>query len=316
MNLDLKSKFLGGMVGSALGDAIGELAFWRSDKERLRSKIAQRDVLVYTDDTAMAIGLAESITQVGRLDEQHLGDTFRANYKREPWRGYAMGPPRVFSLVERRGMSYSEAAYSLFGGQGSFGNGAAMRIAPVGLFFHDSPDLYEQARVSASVTHAHPIGVDGAAVLAWAIAQAVKLDPQEPFPFETFSQGLVDFARTPEIRDKMVLVRALLAEDVPPPDAAQRLGRSVAVHQSMPFAVYAFLRHPKSFEVCLFCAILNGGDRDTLGAMACAVSGAYLGIEAISQAWRDKLENRQHIEELALKLVEMKRGIAEAAKGR
>lgn len=303
---DLKSKFLGGMVGSALGDAIGELAFWRSDEERLRSKIAQRDVLVYTDDTAMAIGLAESITEVGRLDEQHLGDTFRANYKREPWRGYASGPPTVFSLVEKRGMSYSEAARSLFGGQGSFGNGAAMRIAPLGLFFHDAPDLYEQARASASVTHAHPVGVDGAAVLAWAIAQAVKLYPQEPFPFEPFSQGLVDFAHTAEIRDKMVLVRTLLAENVPPPDAARRLGRSVAVHQSMPFAIYSFLRHPKSFEACLFCAILNGGDRDTLGAMACAVSGAYLGVEAIPQGWREKLENRQHVEGLAFRLVEMR----------
>ncbi len=317
MRVELKSKFLGGMVGSALGDAIGELAFWRSDEARLRSKIARSDVLVYTDDTAMAIGLAEavctskSIAQVGRLDEQHLGDTFRANHRREPWRGYAGGPPTVFRLVERRGMSYSEAARSLFGGQGSFGNGAAMRIAPVGLFFHDAPDLYEQARASASVTHAHPVGVDGAAVLAWAIAQAVKLHPQEPFPLEHFSQGLVDFARTAEIRDKMVLVRTLLAEDVPPPNAARRLGRGVAVHQSMPFAIYSFarfsaLRHPKSFEACLFCAILHGGDRDTLGAMACAVSGAYLGVEAIPQGWRDKLENRQHIEELALKLAEMK----------
>jgi poly(ADP-ribose) glycohydrolase ARH3 len=304
-SVDLKSKFLGGMVGSALGDAIGELAFWRSDEARLRSKIAQSDVLVYTDDTAMAIGLAQAITQVGRLDEQHLGDTFRANYKREPWRGYAMGPPTVFRMVERRGMSYSEAARSLFRGQGSFGNGAAMRIAPVGLFFHDSPDLYEQARASASVTHAHPVGVDGAAVLAWAIAQAVKLDPQETFPFEPFSQRLVDFAQTPEIRDKMVLVRTLLAEDVPPSDAARRLGRSVAVHQSMPFAIYSFLRHPKSFEDCLFCAILHGGDRDTLGAMACAVSGAYLGVEAIPQDWWEKLENRQYVEDLARRLVEM-----------
>ena len=299
------------MVGSALGDAIGELAFWRSGEARLRSKIARSDVLVYTDDTAMAIGLAEavstskSITQVGRLDEQHVGDIFRANYRREPWRGYAMGPPTVFRLVERRGMSYPEAARSLFGGQGSFGNGAAMRIAPVGLFFHDSPDLYEQARASASVTHAHPVGVDGAAVLAWAVAQAVKLAPQEPFPFERFFQGLVDFARTPQIRDKMALVRTLLAEDVPPRDAARRLGRGVAVHKSLPFAIYSFLRHPQSFEACLFCAVLNGGDRDTLGAMACAVSGAYLGVEAILQGWREKLENREYIEDLAIKLAEM-----------
>ena len=53
------------------------------------------------------------------------------------------------------------------------------------------------------------------------------------------------------------------------------------------------------------CAILNGGDRDTLGAMACGLSGAYLGIEAIPQAWWAKLENREYIEALALKLAEI-----------
>ncbi len=314
--LDLTSKFLGSMMGSALGDAIGELAFLRLGEAGLRAAIAQTNVLAYTDDTAMAIGLAEAIAQAGRLDPQHLGDIFKTNFKREPWRGYASGPPTVFLLAKRHGISYPEAARRLFGGEGSFGNGAAMRIAPLGLFFHDSPDLYEQARVSASVTHAHPVGVDGAAVQAWAVAQAVKLDPQEPFPLERFSQGLVDFARTPQIRDKVALVRTLLAEEVPPPDAARRLGRGVAVHESLPFALYAFLRHPQSFQACLFCAILHGGDRDTLGAMACAVSGAYLGVAAVPQAWREKLENREYIEDLALRLVEMKRGIAEAAEER
>ena len=119
----------------------------------------------------------------------------------------------------------------------------------------------------------------------------------------SFSQSLVDCARTPEIRDKMILVRTLMADGVPPAEAAPQLGQSVAVHQSMPFAVYAFLRHQGSFEACLFCAILHGGDRDTLGAMACAISGAYLGIEAIPQVWREKSENRQTIETLALQLV-------------
>ena len=80
----------------------------------------------------------------------------------------------------------------------------------------------------------------------------------------------------------------------------------MAVHESLPFALYSFLRRPKSFEDCLFCAILHGGDRDTLGAMACVISGAYLGIESIPQSWRQKLENRSHIEDLALRLSEIK----------
>jgi poly(ADP-ribose) glycohydrolase ARH3 len=302
----LRSKFLGGVIGSALGDAIGELAFRRPAEGVLRAEVAQSRVLAYTDDTAMAIGLAESIVRAGNLDPQHLGDTFRANFKREPWRGYASGPPTVFSLVERRGVSYEEAARTLYGGEGSFGNGAAMRIVPVGLVFHDAPDLYEQARLSASVTHAHPIGVDGAAVQARAVAQAVQLDPREPFPGEGFCRDLMGTARTPEMQEKLALVRELIVEGTSPPEAARRLGRTVAVHESLPFALYAFLRHPHSFEDCLLCATLHGGDCDTLGAMACAVSGAYLGVEAIPRAWREKLENRVHIEEMAIALWEMK----------
>ncbi len=304
---DLTGKFLGSMVGMALGDAIGEMAFRYWKEADPRAWIAQTDPLTYTDDTAMALGLAQSLVQTGRLDEQHLGDTFRAHYVREPWRGYASGPPTIFALVERQAISYTEAARRLFGGQGSFGNGAAMRIAPVGLFFHDAPDLYDQARRSAHVTHAHPIGVDGAAILAWAVGQAVRLDPGEPFALEAFCQGLAEFARTPEMQGKMELLRALLAEDAQPQIAADRLGRTVAVHESLPFALYAFLRHPGSFEDCLFCAILNGGDRDTLGAMACAVSGAYLGIEAIPADWRARLENQHQIEGLAVQLAELKR---------
>ncbi len=194
----------------------------------------------------------------------------------------------------------------MFGGGGSLGNGAAMRIVPLGLFYHRAEDLYDVAALSAQVTHAHPVGMDGAAVQAWAVASAVRLDPQQAFPLDRFVQGLVDFARTPEIQTKMELIQTLIKKEVSPNAAADALGRSVAVHESMPFAIYSFLKYPKSFEACLFCAILHGGDRDTLGAMACAISGAYLGIKAIPHVWRQKLENRASIEELALKLFRMR----------
>ena len=305
MAIDLKEKYLGAMVGSALGDAIGELAFHHPEKKRLNALVDRIEKLIYTDDTAMAIGLAESILQKRRIDLQHLGDTFDRNFDREPWRGYASGPPAIFSMVHSRGISYVEAAKSLFGGVGSMGNGAAMRIVPIGLFFHNSGHLYEEACASARVTHAHPVGMDGAAVQAFAVSQGVKLDPQKEFPREIFIQGLIAFARAPEIREKMKLVQTSVTEDISPSIAADRLGRSVAVDESMPFAIYSFIRYPKSFEDCLFCAILNGGDRDTLGAMACAISGAYLGIGAIPKSWREKLENREAIERLASSLGEL-----------
>jgi poly(ADP-ribose) glycohydrolase ARH3 len=81
----------------------------------------------------------------------------------------------------------------------------------------------------------------------------------------------------------------------------------VTAQNSVPFAIFAFLRSPKSFEECLFYAVLSGGDRDTLGAMACGISGAYLGIDAIPEKWREKLENLTYIESLARRLAEMKR---------
>ena len=303
---DIKAKYLGGMVGSALGDAIGELAFRYPSKDDLCSQLDRLTEFRYTDDSAMSIGLAESILKKSSLDQQDLGETFRHNFKREPWRGYASGPPTIFSMVERSGITYAEASSTLFGGRGSFGNGAAMRIAPLGLFFHNSPDLYEKACISASVTHAHPLGMDGAAVQARAVSLSVKLDPKEAFPVKVFINRLIDFARTPEMKEKIESVQELINANAHPSLAAKQLGRTVAVHESLPFALFSFLSHPKSFKDCLYCATLNGGDRDTLGAMACAISGAYLGIECIPQVWIEKLENRPYIEDLALRLSEIK----------
>jgi poly(ADP-ribose) glycohydrolase ARH3 len=314
-SVSLESKFLGAMVGSALGDAIGELAFQAPERARLQTLVEHLDVLRYTDDTAMAIGLAESLVEMGTIDHQHLGETFRRNYRREPWRGYASGPPTLFAEVERLGLGYQEAARRLFGGEGSLGNGAAMRIAPLGCFFHNSPHLYEEAAASAEVTHTHPVGRDGAAVLACAVARAVGLDPRQEFPMERFVDDLATLSRTATIREKMTLVQALLGESAGPETAARKLGRTVAVHESMPFAVYSFLRHHSSFDECLFSAVLPGGDRDTLGAMACGIAGAYLGIEAIPDGWRNKLENLTAIEALARNLWQRK-SVAQPLAGR
>jgi poly(ADP-ribose) glycohydrolase ARH3 len=303
--IERRDKFIGALVGTGVGDAIGELAFRYPSKEKLVTEVDGRQELAYTDDTAMAIGLAQSIVALGGLDQEHLGDTFRESFRREPWRGYASGPPTVFSKVEREGISYVEAARSLYGGEGSFGNGAAMRIAAVGLLFHDVPDLYEKAGLSAAVTHAHPVGIDGAAVQAQAVAQAVVLEPDNALSVHGFLEILEDAAQTSEMERKLLRVGDLIDKSASPQRAAEELGQGVAVHRSQPFALWCFLRHPRSFEETLSCAVLNGGDRDTLGAMACAISGAYLGVDAIPQRWRDKLENYDRIQGLAMRLAEM-----------
>jgi poly(ADP-ribose) glycohydrolase ARH3 len=292
------------MVGSALGDAIGEIAFVHIREKSLCDFLEGREPLIYTDDTAMALGIAESLVRMKGIEQQDLGDTFRRNFENEPWRGYGSGPPIIFSMVKKTGISYVEAAKSLFGGRGSIGNGAAMRIAPVGLFCHSSQNLYESARLSAEVTHTHPLGVDGAAIQAAAVAEAVNLNAARIFPKEKFIGRLIDMARTDLMKEKMTVVRDLINDNSLPEEAAHRIGRTVAVYESMPFAIYSFMRNSDSFENCIFCAVLHGGDRDTLGAMAGAISGAYHGIDAIPLAWKKKLENIDFIEKLARELAE------------
>jgi poly(ADP-ribose) glycohydrolase ARH3 len=308
MKRDMKAKFLGGMVGSALGDAMGELAFRQPSWEELIRLVASSREIPYTDDTAMAIGLAESLIQSKGLDQQDLGDTFRKNYMKEPWRGYASGPPTLFSLVSKRGIPYTEAAKRLFGGQGSLGNGAAMRIGPLGLLFHGDRQLYETAALSAEVTHAHEVGMDGAAIQAFAVSQATMMNAREPFDADVFIGHLRGVAKTEKMKKKLESLLGLIKEGCLAAEAADHLGRSVAVHESLPFALYAFLTQPASFKGCLSCAVLNGGDRDTLGAMACAVSGAYLGVEAIPSLWQRKLEKRTYLEQLAVALLNMRQG--------
>lgn len=302
----LEEKFLGGMLGSALGDAVGQLAFHHSRREDLIGRIEEVDALIYTDDTAMAIGIAQSLSELGRIDEKHLGDTFRRNFELEPWRGYGFGPPAIFRMVGKSGVCYSSAAESLFGGNGSFGNGASMRITPLALFFHDSDDLYSAVEMSARITHTHPLGIDGAAVLAKAIAMVVPLDPEEDFPLIDFCRQLFDFARTPEFRKKIRTMEEMLQNRTPLYVAAAQLGTDTTAQNSVPFAIFAFLKSRDSFEETIFNAVLSGGDRDTLGAMAGGISGAYLGINTIPTRWHKKLENREYIESLAHSLTTRK----------
>ncbi len=310
-NLDrkaLESKFLGSMLGCALGDAIGELAFRYTTEDSLYHAIDEASILRYTDDTAMMIGIAQVLCQNGDLDSSSLGNRFRGNFKKEPWRGYALGPPQIFSLTEK-GYSYTQAAQMLFGGKGSFGNGAAMRVAPVGLYFYDSPDLVEKVYVSAEVTHTHPLGKDGAAVLAKAIAEVINCKRDSDLSPKTFCDDLSPVAATSHFSEKIYDICNFVVTNSSRTKSAKELGTNVTAHGSVPFAIFCFLKNRNSFENCLQDAILAGGDRDTIGAMACAVSGAHLGVEKLPADWLEKLENVSYMRELAVKMAELKKGL-------
>src|SRR5208337_4625102 len=98
MNGDrLLQKFRGAMIGSALGDAIGEIVLYKAHRgfisqDDLQHLISKRDLkrllkefpeYKYTDDTAMAIGIAECLVAKHGIDFQYLGQRFHYNYNEE-----------------------------------------------------------------------------------------------------------------------------------------------------------------------------------------------------------------------------------------
>ena len=295
----LKSKFLGSLIGTGLGDALGAgLEGWHLvDEAEVRLLAGKRDTLTYTDDTHMMIGVAESLIAKKGFDGEHMARTFMDNYAREPYRGYGPGPPRVFRLIQS-GESWDQAAAKLYGG-GSFGNGAAMRIAPVGVLYYDDPtQMKATALRSSQITHAHELGKEGAVLQACAVALAVAADPAAELRTDEFLMSLCTVVQQQAFQEKLGKLGELLGK----PDRVQvveQLGHGVEALDSVPAAVYSFLSHPNSFEKAVTYAISLGGDTDTIGAMTGAITGAYLGIEAIPREWQERLENREYIMELA-----------------
>ena len=302
---ELKSKFIGCMIGCAVGDALGASLEGASPRGALKAgelKFSGR----WTDDTHMMIGVAESLIANKGFNGEHMAWTFIKNWEREPWRGYGPGPPRVFRMI-KSGIAWNEAAKQLYGGMGSFGNGAAMRVAPVGLFYYDDAEkLREIAYKSAEITHTHMLGKEGAALQAYAVALAVKIESESFNPID-FLEKLIEFTRVDAYKEKLERAKALLKND-DKREVIRSLGNRVEALNSVPTAIYCFAKHHESYAKAVLYAISLGGDTDTIGAMTGAVAGAYHGIENIPNAWKQKLERRDYIERLADELWKLKNG--------
>jgi poly(ADP-ribose) glycohydrolase ARH3 len=250
--------------------------------------------LRYTDDTAMTIAMAESLVARGGFDGPHMAATFAEHFFAEPWRGYGGGPPQVFEGI-RAGEPWDLPARRLFGGSGSYGNGAAMRVAPVAVFGHPDLDLIaDLARRSAVITHTHPEGVDGA--VAQAVGVAIMLDEASPPSAARILDGTRPHLDTTVFAERLEGV-AECVERGDDDHARTVLGNGIAARDSVPTALYCALRH-RSFSEAVIAAVGMGGDADTIGAMAGALAGAYHGLAAVPAAWR-AVEGSDRLESLA-----------------
>lgn len=284
--------------GLSIGDAFGQRFFVEPAlAERLiRERAVPRPPWRYTDDTEMALAITDVLGRKGGIDRDELARAFARRYAREPDRGYGGGAHALLAEL-CAGAHWSEVVQTLFGGQGSYGNGGAMRSAPVGAYFADDLEaVVAHARASAEVTHAHAEGQAGAIAVALAAAFAWRHAHDRA---SLGGEGLLAFvaARTPGGETAAGIARAAdLPFETPIADAAWSLGSGerVSAMDTVPFALWCAARHLGSYEDALWATVAGLGDRDTTCAIAGGVVVMATGARAIPDEWRTAREELAH----------------------
>ncbi|MFD4900091.1 ADP-ribosylglycohydrolase family protein [Streptomyces sp. NPDC058411] len=273
----------------ALGDAFGERWFplFRPPRQAYAEVRARRTphepVWHWTDDTALALALQRVLDEYGHVEQDRLALYFALAFDADQARGYGHGMHILLPELLTSPADWRTLAPGLFEG-GSLGNGAAMRVAPLGARFHaDLGRAAGQAVLSAVVTHAHPEGVAGAVAVAVAAALSVRGE----FTLEAVAE------HTPRgaVRDG-VLRAARVPFATEPWKAADLLGNGsrIRADDTVPFALWTAARHPGDLETALWATAEGFGDVDTTCAITAGVVGAVTGVEGVPAEWRLRRE--------------------------
>jgi ADP-ribosylglycohydrolase len=261
--------------GLSIGDGFGQWFLLDTGRfvERIQRREAPPGPWVFTDDTAMAVSIVRILQRFGRIDQEALASGFAREYVREPDRGYGRMAHNILQSIHE-GLPWREAARRAFDGQGSCGNGGAMRSAPIGAYFADDYDrVICEAKLSAEVTHAHPDGQTGAAAVALAAAWMIA----EHKPGSGRSFELIEFVleRLPQTETYHRIKEVLnVPFEQSPLTAADVLGNGLKVIASdtVPFCLWCVARHADSFMDALWATVSAFGDIDT----TCAIVGGIL----------------------------------------
>jgi ADP-ribosyl-[dinitrogen reductase] hydrolase len=184
-------------------------------------------------------------------------------------------------------------------GEMAAGNGAAMRIAPVGLFdCLDLERLREDCRAASAITHDNREAIAGAQAVAYAIARSARgnLVPS------SLISDTIDFIGPCEVAERLRMAAGFLHGDMQKGEALARLGTSGYVVETVASAFYSFLSTPSDFEETVSTAVEGGLDADTTGAIAGAISGSFNGLGSIPLRWREGVEAADEILALAAEI--------------
>ena len=302
-----EDRCVGSLLGCASGDILGANFEFKSRSEIQRehgtvhsfADSTWRPFGIYTDDTEMTLALASSIVQRDGVDPEHCAATYASYFSSAPRRGYGPSVTKILEML-LEGADYRLTGTSVHEG-GSYGNGGAMRIAPVGLAFRNAEDsvLREAVRLALLPTHVHDEAVDGAFIQAKTIALMAKTKDVHNLDMIGLLEQLRDAARVESLRSKLTDVTAAHRENWSPERVLDhlcspcRFGEHFQIRtgDAVACVLWAFSNYWHDPERCVVETVGLGGDTDTLGAMAGAIVGALHGTRWLPSRWYENIEN-------------------------
>jgi ADP-ribosyl-[dinitrogen reductase] hydrolase len=284
----------GVMLGLAVGDALGAALEW-SHPEQIEQRYGGplRDLVAspvwelgeWTDDTAMAVALAESLADRGGYDENDLVARYLVWSRSKP---KDIGVTVSKALARARTPDDARAAAARWheeSGGKSAGNGALMRTAPIAIRYRrNAEELIRVSRAEAELTHHDPLA--GEVCAFFNMTLAAHLNGRTPRR-STTEPGRAAFEAPELSRDQLL-------------ELVQRQIGFVLTALRVAFWSCA---HTDSFEGAVVAAANLGGDADTNAAVTGALAGAQYGAGAIPERWLEPLHRRDHIGGLAMRLL-------------
>lgn len=266
------------LLGLSVGDALGEqLADHAADA---RAHCLPPGPWPWTDDTEMACSVWHVLDCHGNVDSAVLASSFAAHY--DPARKYGRSVDRMMAAVSR-GADLRVLAAETFNGSGSWGNGGAMRVAPLGAYFHGDPArAASEAAESARVTHTHPEGVAGA--IAVAVAAAV------PSSGADLLREVLAYTPPGDVHNGVSHAVSLLGARAE--DAAAELGTGarISAPDTVPLALWVAATHSADYEEAIWTAASVAVDVDTVCAIVGGIVATRVGEQGIPAAWRAAAE--------------------------
>ncbi|MBD3226306.1 MAG: hypothetical protein GF313_16375 [Caldithrix sp.] len=292
-------KAIGILLGTAVGDILGAPVEGYSRDQLIGQFGELNDFLPsgrgygnYTDDTEMTLALAESIVDQNGVDARDCALKYARFYS--PWRGYGAGTHKVLHAL-RQGEDYTKTGRLVFS-DGSFGNGGAMRIAPVGYIHRNSKRTEMRRAVTDALlcTHVHPIGIDGAVIQARMIGILANLKGAGDVDPVEICATLRKEAADKIIVQKIDIIEKLIIRRDPDDAAILNLGNGINASEAVSCSIFATLKYFEDPENAVIKSVMLGGDTDTIGAMCGAHMGALYGFDWLPDRWLNNIENYFH----------------------